>query len=96
MFMTMYQLTGAINDSKAPGLESNVNFMNDYFDSKGEPAINEHNFANILYSQHFTAHILTNYIHTQLITLSTTDIMMKLTIVKSSTSQIISHNIYPT
>ena len=38
----MYQFVGDINDTKAGGLESILNYMNENFPSKGDPAINEH------------------------------------------------------
>ena len=42
--ITMYQLIGIISDEKVPGLESILNYMNDSFFSKDEPAINEHHY----------------------------------------------------
>ena len=44
--ITMYQLIGYINDTKAGGLESLLNYMNENFFSKDEPAVNE-NYYNI-------------------------------------------------
>ena len=41
-FITMYQFTGDINDTKVAGLESLLNYMNENFFSKDEPAVNEH------------------------------------------------------
>ena len=38
----MYQPIGIINDEKAGGLESLLNYMNENFPSKDDPAINEH------------------------------------------------------
>ena len=40
----MYQLLGIINDEKAGGLESLVNYMNEHMFSKDGPAINEHHY----------------------------------------------------
>ena len=40
----MYQLIGIINDEKAGGLESFLNYMNESLSSKDDPAINEHNY----------------------------------------------------
>ena len=42
--ITMYQLIGDINDTKAGGLESLLNYMNENLFSKDEPAINEHHY----------------------------------------------------
>ena len=41
-FITMYQFIGGINDTKVAGLESLLNYMNENFFSKDEPAVNEH------------------------------------------------------
>ena len=43
-FITMYQFIGDINDSKVAGLESLLNYMNENFYSKDEPAVNEHQY----------------------------------------------------
>ena len=40
----MYQFIGDINDTKAGGLESLLNCMNENFFTKGDPAINEHHY----------------------------------------------------
>ena len=40
----MYQVIGDINDTKAGGLESLLNYMNENFFSKDDPAINEHHY----------------------------------------------------
>ena len=50
-FITMYQFNGDINDSKVPGLESVLNYMNENFFSKDDPAINEHHY-HITRKQH--------------------------------------------
>ena len=42
--ITMYQFIGDINDTKVGGLESLLNYMNDNFFSKDDPAINEHHY----------------------------------------------------
>ena len=42
--ITMYQFIGDINDTKVAGLESLLNYMNENFFSKDEPAINEHHY----------------------------------------------------
>ena len=42
----MYQFVGDINDTKVAGLESLLNYMNENFFSKDEPAVNE-NYYNI-------------------------------------------------
>ena len=41
---TMYQFNGDINDTKVAGLESLLNYMNENFFSKDEPAVNEHQY----------------------------------------------------
>ena len=38
----MYQFLGGINDTKVTGLESILNYINDNFFSKADPAVNEH------------------------------------------------------
>ena len=40
----MYQLIGIINDEKAGGLRSLLNYMNENLFSKDDPAINEHHY----------------------------------------------------
>ena len=40
----MYQFIGDINDTKVAGLESLLNYMNEDFFSKDEPAVNEHHY----------------------------------------------------
>ena len=40
----MYQFIGDINDTKVAGLASLLNYMNENFFSKGEPAVNEHHY----------------------------------------------------
>jgi len=42
--ITMYQFIGDINDEKVAGLESLLNYMNDNFFTKDDPAINEHHY----------------------------------------------------
>ena len=42
--ISMYQFTGDINDTKAGGLESLLNYMNENFSTKDDPAINEHHY----------------------------------------------------
>ena len=42
--ITMYQFIGDINDTKVGGLESLLNYMNDNFFTKDDPAINEHHY----------------------------------------------------
>ena len=43
-FITMYQFNGDINDTKVPGLESLLNYMNENFYNKDEPAVNNHEY----------------------------------------------------
>ena len=40
----MYQFIGDVNDTKAGGLESLLNYMNESFFSKDDPAIGEHHY----------------------------------------------------
>ena len=40
----MYQLIGDINDEKVGGLESLLNYTNENFFTKDDPAINEHHY----------------------------------------------------
>ena len=42
--ITMYQFICIINDEKVPGLASILNYMNENFFSKDDPAINEHHY----------------------------------------------------
>ena len=42
--ITMYQFIGEINNEKVAGLESLLNYMNENFFSKDEPAVNEHHY----------------------------------------------------
>ena len=46
-----YQLTGIIDNTKVAGLESLLNYINENYFSKDEPAVNEHHF-NITRKQH--------------------------------------------
>ena len=43
-FITMYQFTGNISDNMVPGLESLLNYMNENFYNKDEPAVNNHEY----------------------------------------------------
>ena len=42
--ISMYQFIGDSNDTKVGGLESLLNYMNENFFSKDDPAINEHHY----------------------------------------------------
>ena len=42
--ISMSQFIGDINDTKVCGLESLLNYMNENFFTKGDPAINEHHY----------------------------------------------------
>ena len=55
----MYQFTGDIDDTKVAGLESILNYMNENFFSKDEPAVNE-NYYNIT-KKHFNEDIQNIY-----------------------------------
>jgi len=56
--ITMYQFIGPINDTKVGGLESLLNYMNENFFSKDEPAVNEHHYhiTRKQYNQDFSTH----------------------------------------
>ena len=41
---TMYQFIGDTNDEKVAGLESRLNYLNENFFTKGDPATNEHHY----------------------------------------------------
>ena len=43
----MYQFLGDINDTKVAGLESILNYSNDNFFSKADPAVNEHYYNTV-------------------------------------------------
>ena len=49
--ITMYQIVGDINDTKAGGLESLFNYMNENFFGKYDPAFNGHHY-HITKKQH--------------------------------------------
>ena len=40
----MYHFIGIINDEKVGGLEPLLNYMNEHFFSKDDPALNEHDY----------------------------------------------------
>ena len=42
--ITMYQFIGDINDTEVGGLESLLNYMNENFFTKNDPAINGHHY----------------------------------------------------
>lgn len=60
--ITMYQFIGPINDTKVGGLESLLNYMNENFFSKDDPAINEHHYhiTRKQYNQDFSTHNIYN------------------------------------
>ena len=60
--VTMYQFNGDINDTKVHGLESLLNYMNENFFNKGEPAVHEHHYhiTRKQYNQDFTTHNIYN------------------------------------
>ena len=59
---TMCQFIGPINDEQVGGLESLLNYMNENFISKDEPAVNEHRYhiRRKQYNQDFTTHNIYN------------------------------------
>ena len=40
----LYQFIGPINDERVPGLESILNYINENFFNKSDPAVNEYNY----------------------------------------------------
>ena len=60
--ITMYEVIGDTNDTKVPGLESILNYMNEDFFGKGEPAVNEHHYhiTRKQYNQYFSTHNIYN------------------------------------
>ena len=60
--ITMYQLIGNINDTKVPGSEPLLNYMNEIFFNKDDPAVNEHHYhiTRKQYNQDFTTHNIYN------------------------------------
>ena len=80
----MYQFTGDIDDTKVAGLESLLNYMNENFFSKDEPAVNE-NYYNItknILMKIYRIFIIS--IKVSLITLKIIDIQMIIIIIKSN------------
>ena len=80
----MYQFIGEINDTKVAGLESLLNYMNENFFSKDEPAVNE-NYYNItknILMKIYRIFIIS--IKVSLITLRITDIQMIMITIKSN------------
>ena len=61
----MYQFIGTMNDEQVGGLEPILNYMNDNFFSKDDPAINEHH-CNTTKKQYYeeTHNIYNIYIYT--------------------------------
>ena len=60
--INMYQFIGEINDTKVGGLESLLNYMNENFFSKDEPAVNEHHYhiTRKQYNQDCSTHSIYN------------------------------------
>ena len=60
--ITMYQYIGPINDTKVGGLESLLNYMNENFFSKDDPAVNEHHYhiTRKQYNQDFSTRNIYN------------------------------------
>ena len=58
----MYQFIGETNDTKIGGLESLLNYMNEIFPNKNDPAVNEHHYhiTRKQYNQDFTTHNIYN------------------------------------
>ena len=80
----MYQFTGDIDDTKVAGLESILNYMNENFFSKDEPAVNE-NYYNITKNSLMKIYrIFIISIKVSLITLKIIDIQMIIIIIKSN------------
>ena len=80
----MYQFLGDINDTKVDGLESLLNYMNENFFSKDEPAVNEHRY-NINKRNTMKIHIIFIIsITASLTTLRTIDMQMITIIIKNN------------
>ena len=79
----MYQFLGDINDTKVAGLEPILNYINDNFFSKADPAVNEHYYNTIKNNMKIYI-IFTISIKVSLITLRITDIQMIIIIIKSN------------
>ena len=58
----MCQFIEYINDTKVGGLESLLNYMNENFFSKDEPAVNEHHYhiTRKQYNEDFSTHNIYN------------------------------------
>ena len=83
-FIKMYQSIGDINDRKVAGLESLLNYMNENFFSKDEPAVNQHSY-NITKNNIMKIYrIFIISIKVSLITLRIIDILMNIMIIKSN------------
>ena len=80
----MYQFLGDINDTKVAGLEPILNYINDNFFSKADPAVNEH-YYNITKNNITKKHItFTMSIKVNLITLRVIDIQMIIIMIKNN------------
>ena len=77
-FITMYQFIGHINDTTVAGLESLLNYMNENFFSKDEPAVNEHQYHVTIKQYTEETHNIYNIDKSNLITLSITAIQMNI------------------
>ena len=56
----MYQFVGDIDDTKVGGLESLLNYMNENFFSKDNPAVNSHNYHRTTKKYHEDIHNIYN------------------------------------
>ena len=81
----MYQFLGEMSDTKIPGLESILNYINDNFFSKADPAINEHDYSTIKKNNIMKIYmVFIISIKVNLITLRIIDIQMIIIIIKNN------------
>ena len=80
----MYQFLGDINNTKVAGLESILNYINDNFFSKADPAVNEHYYSTTKNNIMNIYRIFIISVKVSLITLRSIDIQMVIIIIKSS------------
>ena len=79
----MYQFIGDINDTKVAGLESLLNYMNENFFSKDEPAVNEHRYHITKNNTLMKQIIVTMSIKVNLIISKIIDIQMNIIIINN-------------
>ena len=78
----MYQLIGTINDEKAGGLESLLNYMNANLFSKDDPATNEHHYHITKKQYNEETHNIYNLDKTKTYNIKTIDMHMNIITIK--------------